>query len=84
MALGLPVVAMRAGALDEVVVDGETGLLVPAGDEGRLSDALVSLARDPERAVALGAAGRHRQKTSFAAGPMCDRYAELLRAVTQG
>ena len=81
MALGRPVVAMRAGALDEVVIDGETGVLVAAGDEEQLSAALVSLARDPERTRALGAAGRARQRKCFDAGPMCDRYAELLRAV---
>jgi glycosyltransferase involved in cell wall biosynthesis len=81
MALGRPVAAMRAGALDEVVVDGETGLLVPPADEERFTDVLVALARDPERAGALGAAARHRQAACFEAGQMCDSYAALLRAV---
>jgi glycosyltransferase involved in cell wall biosynthesis len=82
MALGKPVAAMRAGALDEVVVDGETGLLVPPADEERLADALVALARNPGRAGALGAAGRDRQRAYFDAARMSDAYAGLLRTVS--
>ncbi|MDQ6751710.1 MAG: glycosyltransferase [Actinomycetota bacterium] len=81
MALGKPVAAMRAGALDEVVVDGKTGLLVPPADEERLADALITLARDPPRAAALGAAGRERQRAHFDAIRMSDAYAALLRTV---
>lgn len=81
MALGRPVVAMQAGALDEVVVHDETGLLVPPADEHRLALALAALARDPGRAHALGAAGRARQARLFDSGPMCDGYARILRAV---
>ena len=79
MALGCPVVAMRGGAIDELVVDGETGLLVPAGDEEGLTEALVALARDPDRARALGAAGRERQRAHFDAARMSDHYAAVLR-----
>jgi glycosyltransferase involved in cell wall biosynthesis len=79
MALGCPVVAMRGGAIDELVVDGETGLLVPAGDEEGLTEALVALARDPGRARALGAAGRERQRAHFDAARMSDHYAAVLR-----
>jgi glycosyltransferase involved in cell wall biosynthesis len=81
MALGRPVVAMRAGALDEVVVDGQTGLLVAPADETAMTDALIGLARDPGRACRLGAAARERQARCFDADRMCDGYAEILRAV---
>jgi glycosyltransferase involved in cell wall biosynthesis len=80
MALGKPVIAMRVGALDEIVLHGQTGLLV-AGPEARLADALVDLARDPARSAVLGTAGRDRQRAHFDARRMSDAYAALLRTV---
>ena len=47
MAAGLPVVASRVGGLDELVVDGETGILVPSGDHEALAAALTSDGRGP-------------------------------------
>lgn len=63
MAYGLPCVVTRVGALDEVVVDGETGLVVPPGDVGALAAAMVRLLGSPELADRLGAAGRARVET---------------------
>jgi glycosyltransferase involved in cell wall biosynthesis len=60
MAAGLPVVACRAAAVPEVVLDGITGVLVPPRDPARLAEALVGLLRDPARAQSLGAEGRRR------------------------
>lgn len=61
-ARGLPCVAGDAGAVAEVVVDGETGRLVDAHDHVALADALVELLADPDRAARLGAAGRERAR----------------------
>jgi glycosyltransferase involved in cell wall biosynthesis len=58
MAAGLPVVASRLGALPDLVDDGATGLLCPAGDAAALADALAALAGDRERARRMGAFGR--------------------------
>lgn len=60
MASGLAVVAMRAGAVPEVVADGATALMVNAGDEAALTDALDRLLRDPVLRAKLGNAGRER------------------------
>jgi L-malate glycosyltransferase len=57
-AVGLPVVASAVGGLPEVVRDGETGYLVPPGDEARLAERLSALVADPELRARLGAAGR--------------------------
>ena len=46
MAAGLPVVASRVGGLDELVVDGETGILVPSGDHEALAAALTTMVED--------------------------------------
>jgi glycosyltransferase involved in cell wall biosynthesis len=60
MASGLPVVGSRVGGIQEIVADGVTGLLVPAGDAGALAGAIEQLLADPDRAHRLGAAGRER------------------------
>lgn len=65
MSFGLPVVATRIEAIPEIVVDGETGLLVPARDAGALGGALSALLADPARARRMGAAGRSRALTRF-------------------
>ena len=60
MGFGLPCVVSSVGALDEVVLDGKTGLVVPPDDAGALTEALLRLLRDPGYASSLGAAGRRR------------------------
>ncbi|HET9065631.1 MAG TPA: glycosyltransferase [Gemmatimonadales bacterium] len=65
MGSGLPVVATDVGGNREVVVQGETGLLVPAGDPTSLADAVDQLLADPARARSWGAAGRQRVETDF-------------------
>ncbi len=67
MAAGLPVVATEVSGTRAVMVDGETGLLVPPGDVPALARAITALLCDPARAAAMGAAGRRRVETYFSA-----------------
>lgn len=81
MAMERPVVAFAQGALPEIVADGETGLLVPPGDQAALAGAVVELLRDPERRRRLGRAGRRRAEAMFTARAMAARFADALAAV---
>jgi glycosyltransferase involved in cell wall biosynthesis len=66
MAHGKPVVASAVGGLLDLVVDGETGLLVPPGDVEALRQALVRLLDDADLRRRMGAAGRARVEARFA------------------
>jgi len=81
MACGTAVVGSRVGGIPEVVADGETGLLVPAGEPEPLAAALNTLLGDPDRAAAMGQAGRKRAVAEFGwpaiAAQTADLYAEL-------
>jgi glycosyltransferase involved in cell wall biosynthesis len=63
MAAGLPIVAARAGAVPEVVPEGEAGILVPPRAPERLAEALILLLRNPARRAQMGAAGVARART---------------------
>jgi glycosyltransferase involved in cell wall biosynthesis len=83
MAAGRPIVASRVATIPEVVLDGETGLLVPASDPGALAEAVAQLADDPERARALGEAGRERLREHFSIEKMVGDTELLYRQVLE-
>jgi len=74
MLAGLPVVASNVSSLPELVVDGETGLLVRPDDPSALA---LGIARALEERARLGAAGRERARAEFSVARMADRTAEL-------
>jgi glycosyltransferase involved in cell wall biosynthesis len=82
MLAGLPVVATRVSAVPEVVVDGETGLLVEVGDFQGLATAIQTLLADRGQASTLGEAGRQRALEEFSVARMAERtqavYEEAL------
>jgi len=81
MAMGRPVVATDVGGIPEIVLDGETGLLVTPADPGALADAVRALLDDPARAARLGAAGRTRAESTFNLGAHVDAVERLYDAV---
>ena len=78
MAAGIPVVATPRAAIPDMVIDGETGLLVPEGDPGHLAAAVASLLEDAPRARRMGAAARARYLDRFTLETCMERVAELL------
>ena len=65
MASARPVVSTRLAGIPELVVDGETGTLISAGDSTALAQALEQLLRDPELRLRFGHAGRARIEQHF-------------------
>jgi len=77
MALGRPVVATDAGGTRELVVDGETGFLVPVRDAKSMAERIVELVRNPKRCRAMGGEGRRRVEQQFS----CSRMKQQLEAL---
>jgi phosphatidylinositol alpha-1,6-mannosyltransferase len=83
-ATGLAVVAGDSGGAPETVRPGETGLIVAGRDIGALADTLVGLLADPDRAAAMGAAGREWMRTEWTWGRSAARLAGFLRGAPSG
>ena len=62
-AAGVPSIATRVEGVDEAVLDGRTGILLPSQDEQKLANAILTLAKDPGLREQLGAAAREQAKT---------------------
>jgi colanic acid/amylovoran biosynthesis glycosyltransferase len=78
MALGTPVISTTVSGIPELVVDGETGLLVPPGDIERLADAIVRIADDHVLAARLAVAARRHVEQHHDAAANGRQLAELF------
>jgi glycosyltransferase involved in cell wall biosynthesis len=78
MAMSRPVIASRVGGLPEVVVDGETGLLIEPGNADSLAEAMRKIAADAELAQQMGQAGRMRAVGKFEINKQIAEVAAIL------
>ncbi|MBD3237397.1 MAG: glycosyltransferase [Candidatus Eisenbacteria bacterium] len=78
MAAGVPVVASRIYGIPEIVVDGETGMLVPPGESPPLAEALSALLADPARRARMGTAAQRRYAAELTQEIMARRTYGLL------
>jgi glycosyltransferase involved in cell wall biosynthesis len=82
MSMGRPIVAARSGGLVELIVDGETGILVPPGDVRALRDGIAALLAEPSRREAFGRAGRDRAASYYSPEEIVPRVERVYRSVT--
>lgn len=82
-ASGLPVVATEVSGTRQVIVPGETGVIVAPGDSGALAEAIEQVITDPVKARKLGQAGRTRVQEDFTARKQADQHCALYRRLLQ-
>ena len=83
MAAGLPCVAYDVGALGELIVDGQTGILVSVGDEDMFENSVGRLVAEPGSRSAMGMASRTRIVDYFSVKSMVRQYDMLYESVLQ-
>lgn len=82
MASGLPVIATRIAGNEELVLDGDTGALVPIGDAAALREALRQMLSDAGRRERMGRAGRLRAERQFTWKTAAQQYQAILERAT--
>ena len=84
MAFRLPIMGTRIGGTSEIVIEGVTGLLHSAGNEGQtqLAENIRELMNDRRKARALGEAGFKRVRVHFGEGRIYKELAEILKRVS--
>ncbi len=86
LACGTPVVAFDVGGLDELVIEGQTGVLAPPGDIVAFASAIAALVEEPARLAAMGPRGRAMVEAEhperLAAARHIELYEELVRCRT--
>jgi glycosyltransferase involved in cell wall biosynthesis len=80
MRAGLPVVSTRLGSLEDQVLDGKTGFLVPPGDDLALANAISKMLENPSLRSQFGAAGKALQQQEFTSAKMGEGYLKLFEA----
>jgi glycosyltransferase involved in cell wall biosynthesis len=81
MAAQKPVVATKVGAVPRVIDDGHSGLLISPGDVESLSEAIIDLLEDPQKAQHLAQNGYKRVRDHFSAKRMAEQYVEVYKDV---
>jgi glycosyltransferase involved in cell wall biosynthesis len=84
MACGVPVITTPVGAIEELVTDGETGLVVPPEDPEALAVAISRLLADRDLAGRLSAAARRHVEKNFGATAMLDAMEAVLAEAVEG
>lgn len=81
---GLPVIGTAVGGTPEIIVDGETGRLVAAGDSVAIVDAILALEANPGIAADMGRSGRRRAEKLFSRDAFLRNYQDVLGDVLDG
>ncbi len=79
MATGKPVIGTNSGGVPEIIVDGETGLLVPSNSPTVLAEAIEEMLSDPLAARQMGQAGLRRARERFDAERVAQQVQQVYR-----
>ncbi len=77
MSAGKPVVATRCGGPEEIVIDGETGIMVPVNNSKELVDAIIYLMNNPDKRNEMGLKGKKRFEMFFTSDSYCKAFENL-------
>jgi len=83
MSAGLPVIATQVEGIEEAVVEGENGCLIPIGDAKALAEAIIHLLADTEMQKRMGRASQEKVKKTYSSERMCKEYFDLVREIVQ-
>jgi glycosyltransferase involved in cell wall biosynthesis len=84
MAAARPVISTRVGSLEEMVIDGKNGYLVPVNDERAFAEVLFGLLSDKAKAEAIGNAGERFVSENFTIEHMIQAHEELFESLLSG
>ncbi len=79
MATGKPVIGTNSGGVPEIIVEGQTGLMVPAQDPAALAEAIEQMLSDPLQAEQMGQAGLQRARKLFDANRVAEQVQQVYR-----
>lgn len=81
MASQIPVVATAVGGVPQIVIDGQTGLLVPPGDAGALAERILFLINNPNHARSLAIKAREFVQSNYSLEKMTSKYRMVYKAM---
>jgi L-malate glycosyltransferase len=81
MAAAIPVIATNTGGLPELITDGETGFLTPAGDIDQMAARALKILTDPTLQQKMGSAARQTATTRFAPDPIVEQYLRVAESL---
>jgi len=84
MGYGLPVIATAVQGVDEMIRDGENGLIIPLDDPEKTSDAILRLLNNPEERQRLGKAAQETIEKEYTLDKMCSEFERLLTDKIKG
>jgi L-malate glycosyltransferase len=84
MAAGKPVVATAVGGAPEVIMEGETGYIVPPGNDSVMAERIIEVLKDPDLALRMGRNGRTLVEEKFSCESQLKRTEELYEKLLQG
>ncbi len=79
MAAGKPAIVTNVGGNPEIVVDGETGILVPSKDPQKMAESIMKIIQNPDLAKKMGRAGRKRVEGKFSLQRMVREYEQIYK-----